>query len=293
MPKKTLLQELTDSGVDFDTRPASYFSGGMDDQCRIDPCNIIVFFSPLLRGKKMNKYYHQRYQIKCNLGAPAFLGVDDLEFKLPINNGLVIFPFQIHSYDLSVPRSSRFFLTISFNDRGNGRSSILPLMNRPFQIDQEDFPLLKTIVCAYQKHPGYHEEDAVSALRLFLSRKLRQSETTLPTVSQSNPFMDEVMKHIRENFDHPPGIKALAEMMNLSESQLRLKVRRITNGVPLGKYLHHLRFYHAYELLERTDLPIRTIAQKCGYSDIYSFSRAFKNDSGFSPSAFRRRNKSS
>ena len=65
MQKKTLLQELTESGVDFDTRPASYFSGGIDDQCHIDPCNIIVFFSPLLRGKKMNKYYHQRYQIKC------------------------------------------------------------------------------------------------------------------------------------------------------------------------------------------------------------------------------------
>ena len=293
MPKKTLLQELTESGVDFEARPASFFSGGMEDRCRIDPYNIFVFFSPLQCGEKKNKWYHQRYQIKCNLGAPVSLGLDDLEFKLSVNNGIVIFPFQIHSYDLSMPRSSRFFLTISFNDRGNGRSSILPLMNRPFRIDQEDFPLLKTIVCAYQKHPGYHEEEAVSALRLFLSRKLRQSETALPAVSQSNPFMDEVMKHIRENFDHPPGIKALAEMMNLSESQLRLKVRRITNGVPLGKYLHHLRLYHAYELLGRTDLPIRTIAQKCGYSDIYSFSRAFKNDSGFSPSAFRRRNKSS
>ena len=292
MLKKRLLQVLRESEVDFDTPPGSYYSGGMEDICRVEPHNIIVFFtSP--KPVRSRKWYHQRYQIKCNLGDPAFLGLDELEYTLPTDNGIVIFPFQIHHFDLNAERSSRFFLTISFNDRGNGRESLLPLMNRPFRIDPEDFPLLKTIVCAYQKQCGYTEDDAVNALRLFLSRKLRQSKTAPQAVSSSNPFIDEVMKHVRENFDHPPGIKALAEMMNLSESHLRLKVRRMFNGIPLGKFLHHLRFYHACELIERTDLPIRTIAQRCGYSDVYSFSRAFKKDSGSTPSAFRRKHRSS
>ena len=290
MPKRSLLHELQESGVDFDTQPASYYSGGMEDPCRIEPHNIIVFFSPTLRRAKSEKWYHQRYQIKCNLGDPAFLGLDEMEFRLPNDYGIIIFPFQIHHFDLSVARSSRFFLTISFSDRSNnGRSSLLPLMNRPFRIGPEDFPLLKTIVCAYQKHPGYEEEDAVNALRLFLSRKLRQSKTDSRAVASSNPFMDEVMKHVRDNYDNPPGIKDLAELMHLSESHLRLKVRRMFNGISLGKFLHHLRFYHAYELIEHTDLPLGTVARKCGYSDIYSFSRAFKKDSGFSPSAFRKK----
>ena len=289
MPKRSLLHELQESGVDFDTEPASYYSFGLEDPCRIEPDNIIVFFSPVKQTFKSEKMYHQRYQIKCNLGTPTFAGLDDLRFQIPHQSGIIIFPYQIHYFDLSVKRSSRFFLTITFTDRGNGRSSLLPLMNRPFRIDQKDFPLLKTIVCAYQKHPGYEEEDAVNALRLFLSRKLRQSKTDSRAVASSNPFMDEVMKHVRDNCDNPPSIKDLAEMMNLSESHLRLKVRRMFNGISLGKFLHHLRFYHAYELIERTDLPLRTIAQKCGYSDIYSFSRAFKKDSGFSPSAFRKK----
>ena len=293
MPKKSLLQELQESGVDFDTPPASYYSGGLEDPCRIEPDNIIAFFSPVQKVPVSEKWYHQRYQIKCNLGTSTFLGLDDLRFQLPPRSGIVIFPFQIHYFDLSVDRSSRFFLTITFSDRGNGRSSLLPLMNRPFRIGPEDYPLIKTMVCAYQKHPGYQEEDAVHALRLFLSRKLRQSKTDSRTVASSNPFMDEVMKHVRDNYDHPPSIKDLAEMMNLSESHLRLKVRRMFNGISLGKFLHHLRFYHAYELIERTDLPLRTIARKCGYSDVYSFSRAFKKDSGFSPSAFRKKCRSS
>ena len=74
MPKRSLLHELQESGVDFDTQPASYYSGGMEDPCRIEPHNIIVFFSPVQQSFKSEKMYHQRYQIKCNLGDPAFLG---------------------------------------------------------------------------------------------------------------------------------------------------------------------------------------------------------------------------
>ena len=288
MPKKTLLQELTESGVDFDTPPASYYSCGLEDPCRIEPDNIIVFFSPARKMQVSDKCYHQRYQIKCNLGTTTFQRLDDLRFQIPPGSGIVIFPFQIHYFDLSRPRPERFFLTISLNDRGNGRQSLLPLMNRPFPIGSEDFPLLKTIVCAYQKHPGYQPEDAVNALRLFLSRKLRQSKKAAPVVPFDSPFMDELFKLVRENFDRPLSIKNLAEMLHLSESHLRLKIRRQLDGISLGKFLHQLRFHHACELIQHTDLPIREVAVKCGYSDIFSFSRSFKRDTGLSPSEFRR-----
>ena len=288
MRKKSLLQELKESGVDFDTPPASYFSCGLEDPCRIEPDNIIVFFSPLQKIPVSEKWCHQRYQIKCNIGTSTFLGLDDMRFQLPPQTGIVIFPFQIHYFDLDRPRPERFFLTITFNDRGSGRQSILPLMNRPFRIEQEDFSLLKTIACAYQKHPGFQSEDAVNALRLFLNRKLRQSRKSSPIMPFSSPFVDELFKHVRENYDHPLSIKTLAGLMHLSESHLRLKIRRQFNGVSLGKILHQLRCFHACELIEHTDLPIRSVALKCGYSDIYSFSRTFKRNTGFSPSEYRK-----
>ena len=292
MPRKTLLQELRESRIDLDTRPVSYHSGGLEDPCRIEPVNIIAFFSPdtpeneLGRG---HKWYHQRYQIKCNLADTAFLGLDELKFQLPTQCGIVIFPFQVHYADLAAPRSSRFYLTITFSDRGNGRDSLLPLMNQPFRIGGEDIPLLKTIVCAYQKKPGYEPEDAVCALRLFLSRKLRQSRKDSGAVPFSSPFIDEIMRLVRDHPDSSLSIKDLAGLMSISESHLRLKFREQLQGISLGKFLHHLRFYRAYELVGHTDLPVQTIARKCGYGDVCAFSRSFKKDSGLAPTAFRRR----
>ena len=291
MPRKTLLQELRESRIDFDKRPLSFHSGGLEDPCRIEPDNIIAFFSPQepKSGDKARKWYHQYYQIKCNLAGTAFLGLDELKFQLPTQCGIVIFPFQVHYFDLTAPRSSRFFLTIKFLDRGSGRESLLPLMNQPFKINEEDFPLLKTVVGAYQKLPGYQPEDGVNALRLFLSRKLRQSKTAAGTIPFSSPFIDEILRIVRDHPGHSLGIKDLAESMHISESHLRLKFRRTLNGIPLGTFLHHLRFQRAYELIEHTDLPITEIARKCGYGDVCAFSRFFKKDSGLSPTLFRKK----
>lgn len=288
MPSRTLLQELRKNRIDFDKRPASYHSGGLENPCTIEPTNIIVFFSPQETVAKETKWYHQRYQIKCSLEGTAFLGLDELNFQLPAQYGIVIFPFQVHYIDSNAPRSSRFFLTISFSDRGNGRESLRPLMNQPFKIEDEDFPLLKTVIYAYQKHPGYEPEDAVCSLRLFLIRKLRTAKTASEALPFCSPFIDKIICLVRDHAGHSLSIKDLAEQLHISESHLRRKFRTQLNGISLGKFLHHLRFQRAYELLGHTDLPITGIAQECGYGDVCAFSRFFKKDSGLSPSAFRK-----
>ncbi len=290
MKSSFLFQELKTGGFDLQRLPQNYFAGGMEDPCRIEPDSVLVFFTTSRHVRRNMRWCDRRYQLKFNLGRTAFLGIDELNFQLGPDSGILIFPFQLHYVNLDVPYESRYYMTVTFLDRGNGRDSILPLMNQPFSVEPEDVLLLKKIVGAYQQLPGYEAGEALGCLRIFLSRKLcqirHQSRHDIPVRS---PFLERLLACIREHYDQPLSIKTLAEMLGLSESHLRRLVREQLGGISLGTFLHRLRFQHSYELIQRTDLPMREIAVKCGYSDIFSFSRAFKRDAGFSPTEFRKR----
>jgi AraC-like DNA-binding protein len=62
-------------------------------------------------------------------------------------------------------------------------------------------------------------------------------------------------------------------------------------GMPLHRYLNHVRVSHALDLLTDGDKPLAQIASDCGFCDIYYFSRYFKQSVGVSPAEYRRRGK--
>lgn len=59
-------------------------------------------------------------------------------------------------------------------------------------------------------------------------------------------------------------------------------------GVPCWQYVVSVRFEAACNLLKATDYSVSNIAQMCGFSDPYYFSRAFKKTLGKSPSEYRK-----
>lgn len=58
-------------------------------------------------------------------------------------------------------------------------------------------------------------------------------------------------------------------------------------GISPRQYIINLRMERASEMLIKTDLNITEVSLSTGYSDLYSFSRAFYNYYGLSPSSFR------
>ena len=59
-------------------------------------------------------------------------------------------------------------------------------------------------------------------------------------------------------------------------------------GISPSEYVAELRISKAKELLLNEDINISEIAQECGFSSLYSFSRAFKENVGISPIKFRK-----
>lgn len=84
------------------------------------------------------------------------------------------------------------------------------------------------------------------------------------------------------------GLKELAKQLNVSYSSFRRTFRDHT-GVSPHQYRLHLKVSEARELLRSTTLSVKEIGYECGFNDEQYFCRLFKQQTGSTPSDFRRR----
>ena len=81
-------------------------------------------------------------------------------------------------------------------------------------------------------------------------------------------------------------IKDLAEISDLSISQYTRIFKKVFNTTPI-KYMNNKRIRKAKNLLAGTNYPVIIIAEECGFSDNYYFSKIFKQQTGLSPLKYR------
>jgi AraC-like DNA-binding protein len=91
-----------------------------------------------------------------------------------------------------------------------------------------------------------------------------------------------------------PGltIAGLAERLGTPEHRLRALINRRMGHRNFSAFLNRYRIAEAKALLadrEHVDLPVLTIALDLGYNSLPPFNRAFRAETGTSPSDFRRR----
>ncbi len=97
-------------------------------------------------------------------------------------------------------------------------------------------------------------------------------------------FLKRTVKIIHEEMsDHSFGSRHLARKLLLSESQIYRKLKAIT-GKSTAIFIRSVRLQRAKELIQTTKSTISEIAYDIGFNDPSWFSRAFKEEFGFSPS---------
>ena len=62
-------------------------------------------------------------------------------------------------------------------------------------------------------------------------------------------------------------------------------------GVSPKEYIIRMQIESAKNLLISSDMPIGEVAESCGFSDVYYFSKIFKKEVGDTPTSFRKVNK--
>lgn len=97
--------------------------------------------------------------------------------------------------------------------------------------------------------------------------------------------VDMISKVIRQNYKVGVPIGKIAELCGISYEKLRKDFPKYF-GCSIEKYCIRLRINAAKKMLLDQQLPIKAVAAKLGYCDVYAFSNQFKQQEGISPGRF-------
>jgi AraC-like DNA-binding protein len=139
---------------------------------------------------------------------------------------------------------------------------------------------------------AWQSGDAVSRLEanhlaLGLLLVIFKQYGRMPPSSFRRPqSLNWVSSYLSFHIGEPLSVADMAERANLSPSRFSALFRQHFGQSP-HQYFLQLRIEHAQELLQTTDLPLRQIAEDCGFADVHHFAKAFKRFVHTPPGAYR------
>lgn len=118
----------------------------------------------------------------------------------------------------------------------------------------------------------------------------RYSELIRDTDTGDNRLIRTAKEYIRDHLSSNLKARDVAAQVNLSEAYFTIYFKEKT-GVNFRDYLLHARIEQAKRLLRSQNVNVSEVAYRTGYQDYRSFSRAFKHETGLTPSEYQNRQK--
>ncbi|MEO3947041.1 AraC family transcriptional regulator [Gorillibacterium sp. CAU 1737] len=97
-----------------------------------------------------------------------------------------------------------------------------------------------------------------------------------------------VIGYIQEHFQRSLRIKELADLLPMSEGQFCRFFKGMTGRTPI-EYINSYRIRQATDLIRQSDRKLSDIALDTGFDNISYFSKVFRQETGMSPSDYRKR----
>ncbi|MDD3799309.1 MAG: helix-turn-helix transcriptional regulator [Novosphingobium sp.] len=136
------------------------------------------------------------------------------------------------------------------------------------------------------RNPGMASEALISALAASLAVDLARLAASDTAQALSDEQLRLVEDYCLRHVGGKPVVSDLATLCGLSPRQLAASLKQAT-GLGFSQYLAMLRLRHARQLLGDTALPIKEVAYRCGFSHVSSFTSAFREAVGMTPSRYR------
>lgn len=250
------------------------------------PDNVVCFqrrAAADLNKPRRGRALHHRFVLICALRTAVTVCVDDRSIRLKAGEGLLVFPFQFHHYAEPAGETiSWLFVTFEYPEM----AELAALRYQPFELTPPLRALAAELVAAYETERTADLPVLLLAVFLARLRRLKPAQAASTDAAASQPGLMLRVNQLAQRSSEPPGLKDIARALGISPSHLRARFRA-SCGVSIGRHLRHLRLEQACGHLRLGPQRVSEIAELCGFSSIYSFSRAFRVAYGVSPLAYR------
>lgn len=237
------------------------------DFCRIDPpCRTSGF--PLHLHEVLECYLVTRGQVRVT--------VDDAAYLLGEGEGVLVFPYQRHSYEAVGEAEnlcclfSADFAPAYTKDKGK----LLPTDHR-FRFSVTRLP----------ERGGYL---AGKAFVYDLLSTFDEGREYVPRkMDGQNALISRILIYLSENLAGDCTLQSVAREVGYEYTYLSKYFKRMT-GVSLHSYTDALRIARAKDLLvSEPHTPVHLVGERCGYPSHRTFDRAFLRAEGCSPVSYR------
>ena len=173
-------------------------------------------------------------------------------------------------------------------------------------VDNDEFmcnissPTLSSIKLNFEKH-GY--EIAQTLFKMVAEKKTWPARIPVEAIGVvermstnrkiiANPYIREIVDFISRNYTQDIDIRKLTSFIPLSRRAIEMKFKKEMHPYTISSYIMKLRIEHFCRLLESSELPVSTAADRSGFIDNSNFSTLFKKYMGMTPTEYRKKYRS-
>lgn len=264
------------------------------------PFKIIIHNSSALQ---ITKHWHRALEIDFTIHGEGDYLTSGHKTHLSDGDFIIINSGEVHGVENIGPGDARRSITILVPFEF--LNELLPEISHLYFVsqitDQEIMLKVKTeLTRIYQLWTNQHDhENKIEILgHFYLLMALILKNFVVPKKNiicfndaRKQDKVKDIINFLTANYRDSLTLGEVADHFGLSKAYLdRLFKTEVQTS--LIHYLQLIRLQHAYDLLVNTDLPVTVIADQCGFANVRSLQKIFKDVYSATPSTYRKRLKS-
>lgn len=258
--------------------------------------NVAEFGKETVLPKVSSPSYRNNYILHFVLDGEGIFVCDGKSYAVPRGKAFVITPKNLVRYDPVGGKNWTYcWISLSGTDcealfEQCGLTGLHVLDYDPRDIARLSEMIEQIAVGSYQKNPCVFSVLVNEmCFNVFgnLAKKLRTETPDSPGLSVS--IINTAIAYMRRNLHKQLNVTSLCRELHVSRTYFSTLFERTLNKSPY-RYLNNLRIQRASELLlSEKNLHVCEIAEMVGFSSAAQFCKAFRKQTSFQPSAFRRK----